>query len=128
MTIEKNYVWRDENKYIYIEILYEVDGYFTYYVRIRNFDFSGANTFCVDQTELENMIQQIKKMSNNLSGCVDFRDIDSDSFLHFAFEGNRIRVNGQLGASWNEEYLVFAFFVDQTILNRILDVFYDYII
>ena len=122
-----NYVWHSENAYIFLEMLYEVDKYYTFCIKIKNFEFTGERNFCINQIELEKFLKQLEKIYNEMSGCVEFRDIESDSFLAFEFKGDQVKVNGQLGGSWEENYLVFSFFVDQTILKRMMEIFVEFV-
>lgn len=108
-------------KKIKFTFLYEVEGYITFRVHVVSGDFSGSTNFCVKHKAIEEFLDSLKSLYETLFGESNIIDTDSNDFIKFQYIKNgHIAVNGQIGGSYNEQFLKFCFDIDQTYLNEFI--------
>ncbi len=83
--------------------------------------FSGRHTFFVQSTEINKYINTLKGMYSDLTGEIDIRDNESDSFIVLGQNGDEWLLTGQLGRSWEHNIMMFRILVDQTVIQLLLD-------
>jgi len=107
-----------------IEHLYTVNGYITYTILVTSGSFSGESSFCISRVELESAINELETISSLLVGSFTLGDFDSDDYIQFEMhELGHMTINGQIGGSNSQQYLVYSIQTDQTELDRIIRVF-----
>lgn len=90
-------------------------------IRVVSGDFSGVSTFCISRAALCSAISSLQGAYDTLSGGCRIADYDSDDYLNIqCFQYGQIRINGQLGGSYNDQFMKYAFQTDQTELRVIL--------
>lgn len=105
---------------INLEYQYTVQGYVTFTVRVHSGEFSGASNFCVSKDGLQEAVAILGEICESMRGEYQVNDYDSDDYLLFRSRpyGHAV-ISGQLGGSFNPQYLTFELPLDQTELKRI---------
>lgn len=100
-----------------------VDNYKSFYVFADNTTLQGSYDFCFNNITISNFIDSLTKMYNTFKGSAFIQDSDSNSFLKFEFldRVGHIKLNGQLGGNYTENYVVFSMYLDQTIIPLIIE-------
>ena len=112
-----------EGKELYLEHLYTVEDYFTFNIRVKSGDFSGASNFCMPKTSIISLIDNLEKMYTKLKGRSQLTDSDSDAYVRFEMENlGHMSISGQIGGSHQDHYMKFAYTVDQTVLRYFIQV------
>lgn len=110
--------------YISLDHLYTVDGYLTFFVVVKSGSFSGASNFCLSEAKLRETSLILNDLYKKLSGACQINDYDSDDFISFEFlKLGHLKITGQLGGSYNPQYLRFQFISEQTVLQSIITTF-----
>lgn len=100
-----------------IEYLYCVENHYTMTFKVKSKGFSGESNFCIPKDTLTGVLNKLKSMSQNLSGSVQIRDIDSDALINLEMmKLGKLEVSGQIGGSHEDHYMQFKFKSDQTLL------------
>ena len=108
-------------KNIKFTFLYEVEGYVTFRIHVVSGDFSGSTAFCVEHKTIEEFLDSLKSIYETLFGECNIIDTDSDDFIKFqCIKNGHITVSGQIGGSYNEQFLKFCFDIDQTYLYEFI--------
>ena len=109
---------------IIFEHLYTVEGYVTFAITVVSGKFSGASNFCISENSLADAVLTLREIYNKLSGEYQMNDYNSDDFILFEFEKyGHLKVSGQVGGSHRQQYLVYQFMTDQTVLAEIISSF-----
>ena len=113
----------DENM-LYIEHAYAVQNYFTFFIRVKSGDFCGASTFCISGKDLISAIEQLSEINCRLDGNCTLKDTESDDYIRFIFDKfGHVNVSGKNGGVTSDNFVVFSFVADQTIITNIIDYF-----
>ena len=95
--------------------VYATDTYRTFSAQVVSGDFSGKANFCLSCANLRAFIGNLQALHSTLSGECSLQDYDSDDYLVFSAQSlGHIHVFGQLGGSYNDQFLKFSCFLDQT--------------
>lgn len=122
--MDNELIFQDNNSKILIKFMYKVDRYFTYEIFISTSGYSGKCNFCISDDKLNKYIKGINELMEDLSGEFEIEDCESDAYIKIYFESMReLYVCGQIGGSYQDNYLNFKLKADQTILLRIKDKF-----
>ena len=106
---------------IIFEHQYTVGGYVTFRIKVTCGEFSGASNFCISESLLKEAISTLSELYNNLKGSYQMNDYDSNDFILFEFlERGKMKITGQVGGSFREQYLNYQFITDQTLLGEII--------
>ena len=98
------------------------ENYITFSVSVNSGCFSGKSNFCLSQTTISTVIEALRLLNRELAGEYSIFDSDSDDFVQISFKKyGHLRISGQLGGSFNKEYLVYCFDSDQTLLTQIIE-------
>lgn len=101
--------------------LYAIGGYLTFSVHVVSGEFSGKSNFCVSCDSLQSTIAELEVLYATLSGQCVLYDGDSDDYLVFtALKHGHIQVQGQLGGSYNDQFLKFLCVIDQTSIKSVI--------
>lgn len=113
-----------EGKELRIEHLYTVESYFTFNMKVKSGDFSGASNFCISKELILSTIEKLTEMHKELNGSCEITDSDSDAYITFNMDklGHMI-VYGQIGGSHEEHFMKFKYDTDQTVLEKIILLF-----
>jgi len=109
-----------------IDFVYEctVQGYTTFTKKVISGSFSGTYGFCLSGNSLDEAINVLSEMYNGLKGTYRINDYDSNDFVLFEFAKlGHLKISGQVGGGHNQQYLVYEFMTDQTVLNEIISCF-----
>lgn len=91
-------------------------------VRIKSDTFSGSYVFCVERENLEHDIIKLKELINTLEGIYRLNDMDSDSYIIFEMmKYGKLAIRGMIGGSYSDNYMVFGFEADQTLLTNFIE-------
>lgn len=91
---------------------------FAIYVKVNN--FSGKHNFCIEDNRLYKNIRDLEELSRNLYGEYTIEDMDSDSYLKVTMQKyGKLEFSGRLGGTHNNNYIVFDFIADQTLLQKL---------
>lgn len=118
---QDNMIIRLTDKELAIEHLYSVEDYFTFNIWVKSGSFSGASHFCLPKEVIKLSIEKLTKMNNELTGCCEIADNDSDAYITFSMDkfGHMI-VSGQIGGSQEEHFMKFRYNTDQTIIDKLV--------
>lgn len=84
--------------------------------------FSGRYNFYIELSCLRSNIIELEELSQKLSGEGILEDMDSDSHLKFVMQKyGKLSFSGKLGSSLNNNYVVFEFIADQTLLQNMIE-------
>ena len=98
---------------------FRIDGYITITVDVQSYGYMGGYSWCVTEEYLSQKICELQSLIDN---GVEWRfeETDSDDYLEIkrdfseVFKGKEVyRVNGQVGGSFNAQYLVFEYFAER---------------
>lgn len=107
---------------IILNYLYEVGGYVTFRIIVQSGEFAGSSTWCISKSILESNIETLKRCYNNLAGCSEIKDMESDDYIIFRLEkAGHMTIAGQIGGSFNDQFLKYTFDSDQTYLKIFID-------
>lgn len=118
---EDNIIMDSDEEKIYIEHLYTVEDYFTFNIKIKSGEFSGASNFCIARENIVSIIENLSEMYTELKGYCEINDCDSDANIKMKMDKyGHVFVFGQIGGSHEEHSMKFRFNTDQTVLNRLI--------
>ncbi len=106
---------------------YRIQGYITIDVEVESYGFKGAYPWCVPESYLLEKISQFQLLLDD--DCEwSFEETDSDDFLEIkkstksVYKGKEVyEVTGQIGGSFNTNYLVFEFPAERAEIEQYLD-------
>lgn len=127
MEYKFDYIYQSTYSELCLEYLYTVEESVTFMVQVKSYDFSGKYNFCLREELIKNYILNLKNMNKSLKGFLRIEDNDSDSFLHLEIVGNKFNISGQLGGSYNDNFMKFAFSADQTIIKLLIETLSSYL-
>lgn len=97
---------------------------FTFDLAVLSRGFSGASHFCVRLDQIETMCANLTNMHSTLTGNTRLEDNDSDAFVAFEIEANgRLKVWGQVGGTYDDHFVKFNFWTDQTCIPAFVNDF-----
>jgi len=105
-----------------IEYLYHSEMYVTSCISVKSYGFSGAHNFSMMKSTIESNIEELTVMNESLAGVCRLLDTDSDSYIKLEFKGDDLSIAGQIGGSYNENFMQFEFIADQTVIELLLGV------
>ena len=109
---------------IQFKYLYTVQGYVTFSVHVHSQEFSGASNFCLSEEAIRSAIVSLSDIYERLQGEYEIWDSDSDDYLIIkSLSYGHFSVFGQLGGSYNAQYLKYELQIDQTDLKQIIENF-----
>ena len=119
---EDNAIINLKNKKLNIEHLYTVEDYFTFNIKVKSEEFSGASNFCMSRESIVSIIENLSKMYEELKGYCEIKDYDSDANVKIEMDKyGHLYVFGQIGGSHEEHFMKFKFNADQTFLNTLIE-------
>ena len=93
----------------------------TLLVQVKVKDFSGQFCYCIEDENLADYVQYLKQLDELEQGEFKFADMDSDSFIHFEkTKVGHIKISGQLGMTFRNNYLIFEMNADQTVITNLI--------
>ncbi len=105
---------------------YLVQINFTFDLTVISNAYSGTSHFCVRRDQIEKMCSDLKIMKQSISGNTTLEDNDSDATINFQMKSNgQVVVYGQLGGSYEDNYLKFSFQTDQTCIEPLVTDFHE---
>lgn len=109
----------DEQQYRYIDDIPCI----TFGVYYENSRFKGYDVFTLFDNFYIDTIGKIETVYRSLNGSFRIKDIgaDSDGYIDFELNSERLLVQGQLGASFTSHSLQFEFEADQTLIENLLN-------
>ena len=111
-------------KKVSFENLYEVEGYYTFKVSVTSDDFSGASSFCISKESIENFLASLEILLATLKGSAEINDYDSDAFVKISMANyGTLILSGQIGGSYEKQFMKFCLYSDQTILDLMFKYF-----
>ncbi|MDB5200484.1 MAG: hypothetical protein JWO92_2447 [Chitinophagaceae bacterium] len=103
---------------------YLVQLNFTFDLTVLSEGFCGTSHFCIRRDEIESFCSKLTNLHSSLSGSARLDDNDSDAFVEFNIESEgQLHVNGQVGGSHEDHYMVFKFQTDQTCIPNFVQDF-----
>jgi len=127
MRENKDYIYTSANKELYTEYQLSSELGISFFVFVKSHRFSGYSEFCIDNEVVRERIEELENMHFYLFGECTINDDDSDSFIKIAFINNELVVSGQLGGSYNTNFMKFEFYADQTLLKLFSDTLKGYV-
>ncbi|MBE6563832.1 MAG: hypothetical protein E7655_00955 [Ruminococcaceae bacterium] len=96
------------------------DGNLLVKVCVKN--FSGQYVYCIGECNLKGYIQSLQEFDKAESGTYQFYDMDSDSYIDFEkTEYGHMKISGQLGCTFGNNYLMFEMEADQTVITALIE-------
>ena len=94
----------------------------TLLVQVKVKDFSGQFCYCIEDENLADYVQYLKQLDESEQGEFKFAELDSDSFIHFEkTKVGHIKISGQLGMTFRNNYLIFEMDADQTVITNLIE-------
>jgi hypothetical protein len=90
--------------------------------------FSGNDDFYLTTEKINSVVETLTMMHQDLQGKCEIKNMDSDSDAYFTIEMEKyghLSIIGQLGSTWQDEYMKFRVDSDQTILPRLVQILTD---
>jgi len=114
----------DMDKKLCIEYLYCVEDYYTMTFKVQSSKFRGESNFCISKQELVKIIEYLNVANKELKGNVQISDSDSDSYINITVKNTgRLMIDGQIGGSFEDNYIKFKYESDQTIISNLIRFF-----
>ncbi len=114
-------VFKSEQALVLIDHLYTVGENITISVYIKSFRYSGEYSFCLHYKKITEIIFSLELMSRKLQGEVTLKDTGSDSFVLLGYEPKGLFVSGQIGGSHEDNYMVFKFKAEHSLISSLID-------
>jgi len=119
-----NMLVNSDGKELIIEYLYNVEGYSTFTIKVKSGEFAGKSSFCLPKERIAAIIEQLSGMNNDLKGCCEINDYDSDAYINIEMaKFGRLWIFGQIGGSHEDHSVTFRYSTDQTVLNSFIRLF-----
>jgi len=126
---------RDNRDYIYTSTYGELCTKYnfstelgiTFLVFVQSYGFSGREGFEMSKDIIKERIEELENMHFSLFGECTINDEESDSYIKMSFVENELVVSGQLGGSYNTNFMKFEFYADQTLLKLFSDTLKGYL-
>ncbi|MCR8845343.1 hypothetical protein NQ117_16805 [Paenibacillus sp. SC116] len=119
-----NIIMNTETQCLIVEHLYTVENYLTFNIQVKSGGFAGQSNFCISKEKIGEIIQSLEEAYEKLSGRSQIDDYDSDAHLVIkATRLGKVTVSGQIGGSHQEHSMRFEFTSDQTVLERLINLF-----
>lgn len=83
--------------------------------------FSSTFNFYSYKDVIDDFLSVSEKVWVTLSGDCIFGDLDSESYIEFKFQNNKLNIRGQLGNNCDDVTLNYNFEADQTLLKNFND-------
>lgn len=113
---------------IQLEYQYTVQGYVTFSVYVHSQGFSGISNFCLSEEAIHTAIVSLTDIYEKLHGEYEIRDSESDDYILIkSLSYGHFSVFGQLGGSYNSQYLKYELQIDQTDLKQIIESFQHFL-
>ena len=91
-------------------------------IKIRYKDFNGQFVYYIEDDNIVEYIKSLKELNDGDLGELLITDMDSDSYIKLEkIKYGHIIISGQLGSAFQENYLVFKFPADQTVVSNLID-------
>ena len=91
-------------------------------VQVKVKDFSGQFCYCIEDENLVDYVKHLKQLDESEQGEFKFSDMDSDSFIYFEkSKYGHMKISGQLGMKFRNNYLVFEMDTDQTVIANLIE-------
>ena len=121
MYQNENCLYQSKYGELHIEYLYTVETNVTFFVFVRSYGFTGEYNFCIHHEQIRDSILSLKLLDNSFEGLCNLADIDSNAYICLEFENKELKVYGQLGGDYEENYMKFGFLADQTLVKLLMD-------
>jgi len=104
---------------------YLVQINFTFDLTVLADSFGGTSHFCVRREQIEKLCSDLTEMKERLSGSAILEDNDSDASVNFQIDRNgHVYVYGQVGGTYEDNFLKFKFQTDQTCIEPFVEDFH----
>lgn len=98
-----------------IDLLYRSTFYSTFTVTVFSDAFSGKCSFSLSKESINQVIDDLKRMEFQDNAEVRFSDCESDSFILLRKQSRKVFINGQIGGTHRDNYMVFKNTADNSI-------------
>ncbi len=116
-------IFHNEFYEFYINNIFTIDNYVTFDVHIKDHEFAGVHSFCMDRKSIEKIIEALQKAYDEFTGIIEIVDFDSESRIELIVDKFQVQVYGQLGSEWESNLLKFEQRLDQSIINLLIKCF-----
>ena len=117
---EKIEIYNSDLLSLSFEKIYEIDHYITFKFEVYTDGFSGGCSFCICTTVLENLLLDLKDISEHLRGSIMLQDTDSESYLLLQGDENGFYLSTELNSLEGNIKAIFRdILVDQTITKTL---------
>ena len=91
-------------------------------IKIRYKDFSGQFVYYIEDDNITEYMKSLKILNDEEAGELLITDMDSDSYIKLEkIKYGHMIISGRLGSSFQENYLMFKFPADQTVIPNLID-------
>ena len=116
-----DYLYKSKYGEFHMEYIYSMDESAAFQVFIRSYGFTGLHEFCMRNEQIRDIILTLKLLSESFDGLCKLGDIDSNAYICLEFENRSLKVYGQLGGDYEENYMKFSFLADQTLIKLLMN-------
>jgi hypothetical protein len=126
MFMEKIIIYTSKFAEWTLEYRYSDNGYLSYEVNISSYGISGIYVFHNAVSDAEKTIEALERLICE-DGAIEFRDMESDSYVRVTKSLAGVYINGTMGGTYNDNYMVFKFRADESILQLLTSAFAAFI-
>lgn len=116
-----NCLYKSKYAELHLEHLYTVEENITFSITVKSYEFYGKYNFCMHISKIYEYIERLNFMNQSFSGECKIMDSDSNSFICLMFEEQVLKVTGQLGGSYEDNFMKFSFLTDQTLIKLFIE-------
>lgn len=109
-----------ENDEALFDIMRLIDGGLL--IKIRYKDFNGQFIYYIEDDNITEYIKSLRTLNDEELGELLITDMDSDSYIKLEkIKHGHMIISGRLGSTFQENYLMFKFTADQTVIPNLIN-------
>lgn len=109
-----------ENDETIFDVIRLIDGGIL--IKIRYNEFKGQFVYYIEDDNITEYVKLLKTLNDEVLGELLITDMDSDSYIKLEkIKNGHMIISGRLGSTFQENYLVFKFPADQTLIPNLID-------
>ncbi|WP_042228142.1 hypothetical protein [Paenibacillus popilliae] len=121
MYNDNKVLFASDGRELIVNHLYTIEDYFTFDIKVKSGEFTGASNFCMPKEKVIFMVESLSKMLQTLEGYCEVKDYDTDANVVLEMEKlGHMCIYGQLGGSHEEHSMKFKYTADQTVAANLM--------
>lgn len=120
--IEKNILFKSEHAQLKMEHLYNVEINATFSISVDSYGFCGSYNFCIHDNDMTRILLELQELNDRNRKLCRISDCDSDAYLCLEIKCKNIKVSGQLGGSYEDNFIKFGFSADFSLIASLIKI------